>query len=67
MATGISHRTLNDVSDLDSDSDSVVATESVEEREALLADEEYAEHLIQLNPCPPNPYAHLPVYTTIHR
>ena len=35
-----------------------------DEEEPLLSDEEYSGHSI---PCPPNPYADLPVYTNIHR
>lgn len=45
-----------------------------EEEESLLADEERAEEFDGLTrtqtytePCPPNPYGDLPVYTTIHR
>lgn len=46
---------------------SLRAIESSEEQEPLLAVEEYAGRSTQKDPCPPNPYAHLPVYTTIHR
>lgn len=46
---------------------SLRAIESSEEQEPLLADEEYAGPSTQKDPCPPNPYAHLPVYTSIHR
>ena len=38
------------------------------EQESLLADEEQCDHSDHYEgPCAPNPYAHLPVYTTIHR
>lgn len=41
--------------------------EATGEREPLLADEEHAGHAAQDEPCLPTPYAHLPVYCTIHR
>ncbi len=38
------------------------------EQESLLIDEEHCNHPDHYEgPCAPNPYAHLPVYTTIHR
>ena len=43
-------------------------TNAIEEEESLLADDELCEHSDSYEgPCAPNPYAHLPVYATIHR
>ena len=42
-------------------------SEAREEEERLLPDAEIGECLGSDVPVPPNPHAHLPVYTTIHR
>ena len=52
---------------LDGISTTMTNTEPSEEEEPLLIDEEQCEDHHHEGPCSPNPYADLPVYTTIHR